>query len=90
MNKTRASEPNPSAGKARICGPILPFLELLVSRTTNCFPIPSQSAILLLAEHGVRARPLFSSLPNSKFFTLSITLIFERMHGTLNVGKINN
>ena len=37
------------------------------------------------------ARALFRSLQNSKFFhSLSITLIFSRLHGALNVGKKNN
>ena len=35
-------------------------------------------------------RALFSSLQNSKFFhSLSITSIFSRLHGVLNVGKKN-
>ena len=36
------------------------------------------------------AGALFSSLQNSKFFhSLSITLIFNRLYGALNVGKKN-
>ena len=36
-------------------------------------------------------RALFRCIPNSKFFhSLSITSIFSRLHGVLNVGKKNN
>jgi hypothetical protein len=38
----------------------------------------------------LKAKALFSFLPNSKFFhSLSVTSIFGRMHGALNIGKIN-
>jgi hypothetical protein len=36
-------------------------------------------------------KPMFRSPQNSKFFhSLSITSIFSRLHGVLNVGKKNN
>ena len=46
---------------------------------------------LVLNRQCGTTRALFRSPPNSKFFHfLSITSIFSRLHGALNVGKKNN
>jgi hypothetical protein len=46
------------------------------------------SSLLLLSIQGVGACLDVIQIPS--FFTLSITSIFSRLHGVLNVGKKNN
>jgi hypothetical protein len=64
--------------------------EKQVDLLSYCYPWLHMAAYGQLAMQLSKNRPMFRSPQNSKFFhSLSIILIFSRLHGVLNIGKKN-
>jgi hypothetical protein len=53
--------------------------------------LTTTKGVHIYGNYWLEVKPLFTSPPNSKFLhSLSITSIFRRMYGVLNVDKRNN